>query len=827
MKKKSIKTKLSQAVFLVSLVCMIMLTAGGYIIARNIVVEQTVLKDSRLTAYYSSVISQWFERYKSIIAIAGDDMRKMSNRDSINTIIDAKSNQFKLLNTYIGYSDDTYRFATGDAPVADTWRPTQRPWYHEAMKAGGSITITEPYKDSGTDMTIISFVQYLGKINNLDAVFSIDVDINEVLSVVSSIKIDDKYGYAFLLDDKGNIVSHPSKDYQPSGDTLVNVSNIEYYSDLMSLPDDGSKIIKDYNGVKSYLFMSKIGTSNWSLVLSAPVSSVISPVYIIPFYLGILLIILCVIFAAFIEVIVERIIIKPINELVGVTKRLAVGDDDIALQANSSDEIGELTHSLAEVVAANKEQSDVLEKISAGDFSAQISLRCEHDNMNKSLKKMADTQKAYVQSISNAMNRIASGDFKTKISTKYEGDFVPIKVAIDETQSKLNTYISDTIRVLNHMSNGILTEKITMNYVGDFSLLKDSINAMLEDQLSYVSNISKTMLRIQNGDLSASIDIEFLGDFASIKTSINKTVEYLRMYISELKNCLSHIADGDLTTAIKTEFLGDFSALKESTQHITRSLSNTLNQINNVADEVASGTDQMHSAITNVAQGASKQSESIASLKQNTDQMTQQIGKNFENTKGALTLNNNAMLEVDKGNQKMRDMITAMGKISETSNQISNIIKTINDIAFQTNLLALNAAVEAARAGEAGKGFSVVAEEVRNLANRSAVAAKDVESLIETSLTAVNNGDKIARETAETLLHMVDDAKKTNTSILNINEITQKQVSEISDINTELDSIQLIVHSNTAAAEQSAAASEELSAQAQNLKQLVNNFKTI
>ena len=201
------------------------------------------------------------------------------------------------------------------------------------------------------------------------------------------------------------------------------------------------------------------------------------------------------------------------------------------------------------------------------------------------------------------------------------------------------------------------------------------------------------------------------------------------------------------------------------------------------------------------------------------------MNQNAENARQVNDTAGSVSTKMNVSNEKMQQMMQAMGDISNCSSEIGKIIKTIEDIAFQTNILALNAAVEAARAGSAGKGFAVVADEVRSLASKSAEASKDTAALIENSLKAVENGTQIADETAQSLVLAVNDVNEMTGIIGQISEASSNQADAISQIMMGIDQISSVVQTNSATAEESAAASQEMSSQSQLMKSLVEKFK--
>lgn len=343
-----------------------------------------------------------------------------------------------------------------------------------------------------------------------------------------------------------------------------------------------------------------------------------------------------------------------------------------------------------------------------------------------------------------------------------------------------------------------------------------------------IKEIDHVAKQIASGNLDESIQYKSKDELGVLAVNFNATVTRLREYINyidEISVVLNQVADGNLDFSLKYDYAGEFSKVKTSLLHISDSLNDTMTQINNSADQVSSGADQVSSGAQALSQGATEQASSVEELAATINEISGQVKNNAASAMKASGQIDEVGKKVIESNEQMTEMTKAMDEISDSSKEIGKIIKAIEDIAFQTNILALNAAVEAARAGDAGKGFAVVADEVRNLASKSSEASKSTAALIANSLTAVENGTKIAKETAESLVAVVDGTKEATVGINAIAQASNEQASSIAQVTQGVDQISSVVQTNSATAEQSAAASEELSSQANVLKDLVSRFK--
>ncbi len=336
---------------------------------------------------------------------------------------------------------------------------------------------------------------------------------------------------------------------------------------------------------------------------------------------------------------------------------------------------------------------------------------------------------------------------------------------------------------------------------------------------------------LEQGNLGLSMSQDIMADIHSddeigiLAQSFDKTISRLKNYIGEISSTLESVASGDLTLQISQEYVGDFAVIRTSLNNILQNLNRTMSQIVSSSECVSGGASQMSSASQGLSQGAVEQTGAVEGLEQTMEEVVGRIRKTADNAGHAQKQAGDMGQHLADSNQKMQEMMAAMEKINDSSKEIGKIIKAIEDIAFQTNILALNASVEAARAGAAGKGFAVVSEEVRDLAGKTAEASKSTAALIERSITAVQEGTRIAGATAKQLEGAVAEAQRIVGTINNIAADARTQADAMGQIEGQISQISSVTQTNSATAQESSATSEELSAQAGLLRELVKTFR--
>jgi methyl-accepting chemotaxis protein len=329
-----------------------------------------------------------------------------------------------------------------------------------------------------------------------------------------------------------------------------------------------------------------------------------------------------------------------------------------------------------------------------------------------------------------------------------------------------------------------------------------------------------------NGDFTKRIELVGKeGFFKQLAEGINRLMQVSSVGLNEVVRVLGALAKGDLTETITNEYAGTFGQLKDDSNETVAKLTEIVRQLRDATESINTAAKEIASGNTDLSQRTEEQASSLEETASSMEELTSTVKQNAENAKQANQLAIGASDVAVKGGAVVSQVVDTMSSINESSKKIVDIISVIDGIAFQTNILALNAAVEAARAGEQGRGFAVVATEVRNLAQRSAAAAKEIKTLIGDSVEKVGTGTKLVDEAGKTMEEIVNSVKRVTDIMSEITAASQEQSAGIEQVNQAITQMDEVTQQNAALVEEAAAAAESLEEQAQNLAGAVSVFK--
>jgi methyl-accepting chemotaxis protein len=340
------------------------------------------------------------------------------------------------------------------------------------------------------------------------------------------------------------------------------------------------------------------------------------------------------------------------------------------------------------------------------------------------------------------------------------------------------------------------------------------------------AEVEKLIKAAAEGQLSERIKTEmFTGAQKELTASFNQLLDAVTQPLHEAQGVLNALAANDLTKSMTGSYRGEFERMKNSLNIALANLSETIVTVRGVVEGVSSGAEEITKGNEDLSQRTSEQAGSLEETSASMEEMTSTVKQNADNAKQANQLAIAARETADKGGAVTKKAVDAMGEINKSSKKIADIITVIDEIAFQTNLLALNAAVEAARAGEHGRGFAVVAAEVRNLAQRSASAAKEIKGLINESIQRVTDGSELVHQSGKTLEEIVTSVKRVTDIIAEITAASQEQASGIDQVNKAIMEMDGTTQQNAALVEETTSASQSMQEQAKELMRQVEVFK--
>jgi len=483
-------------------------------------------------------------------------------------------------------------------------------------------------------------------------------------------------------------------------------------------------------------------------------------------------------------------------------------------------EMAVLNELIAQVssMAANHHKGDIEAQIDTARFEGA------HKVVAQGINEMTGDYVKHITDLGAVLKNFSDGDFNTSY-TPLPGKKAFLNKAVENLRKNLKD-IEDEIETLSHTAvKGHLNIRANPDkFDGDWKLLLIGLNSVMDAIITPINEASDVLHAMAKGDLSVTVKGDYEGDFKLIKESINSMQTAISSYITEISEVLSKMSDKNMDISIDRHYIGDFSVIKNSLNMIIQTFNAILFEFDSTATLVLSDAKRISNISEDLSQGAIIQAKTYAELNEVIGKVEASSVKNAEAAQRTNELAQSAKSTADKETLTMQHTLKAMEDISKASNNISQVIKVIEDIAFQTNLLALNASVEAARAGVHGRGFSVVAEEVRNLAAKSKAAAGETANLIEESVKTASEGASLTEKTAEGLAQMTEQISQISNNVNGIVEDSRTQIDSISHISQGISQLDDVTQSNTTLSQEGINSANELSNQAEALKGTIGGF---
>ena len=382
-------------------------------------------------------------------------------------------------------------------------------------------------------------------------------------------------------------------------------------------------------------------------------------------------------------------------------------------------------------------------------------------------------------------------------------------------------------RVVTGVIGGDLSARVKEEGTATQVIIAKGLNTLVSSVAQIVTEVDRLVGAANDGDLSGRIDFAGKDGLSrAVGSGINTLVEGVAGVVDEMQRMVEAANEGDLSQRIPTEGRGGLvRRVGSAINSLIENMSGVISQVKDAASEVHRGADEISQGNTNLSQRTEEQASSLEETASSMEEMTSTVKQNADNAGQANQLAVAARDQAEKGGAVVAKAVRAMSDINDSSKRIADIIGVIDEIAFQTNLLALNAAVEAARAGEQGRGFAVVATEVRNLAGRSATAAKEIKGLIQDSVKKVDEGSMLVTQSGATLEQIVSAVKKVTDIVAEIAAASQEQSAGIEQVNKAVMQLDELTQQNAALVEEASAASQSMADQARGLNETMARYR--
>ncbi len=471
---------------------------------------------------------------------------------------------------------------------------------------------------------------------------------------------------------------------------------------------------------------------------------------------------------------------------------------------------------------------EIANAIAAGDLHGEIRVKAgDTSSVLHAMEQMQHNLREIVAEIQDIVQGAVQGDFSRKMPLEGKAGYSKtLAELLNRLSNVTEDGLKDISRVAQAVADGDLSQKITQDYPGLFGQTAQGINGTVKALNDIVTEIQFIALSAGQGDFSAKLDLTGKAGYNRVLSALlNQLSDVTEAGLRDIIRVSNALAAGDLTQSITKDYPGLFGLTKDGINATVESLKKLVDEIKTAVENINTGSTEIAMGNSDLSQRTEEQASSLEETAASMEELTSTVKQNAENAKQANQLAVNSSGVAVKGGKVFAQVVETMSSINESSRKIVDIISVIDGIAFQTNILALNAAVEAARAGEQGRGFAVVASEVRNLAQRSAAAAKEIKALIGDSVEEVESGSRLVGEAGQAMDEIVTSIKRVTDIMAEISAASLEQSSGIEHVNQAITQMDEVTQQNAALVEEAAAAAESLEEQANNLADAVAVFK--
>ncbi|HSH72209.1 MAG TPA: methyl-accepting chemotaxis protein [Methylophilaceae bacterium] len=527
-------------------------------------------------------------------------------------------------------------------------------------------------------------------------------------------------------------------------------------------------------------------------------------------------------------------VVGPLNVAANYVDRISKGDLPTKITDSYNGDFNDIKNNLNTCIDAVSNMVAEAKSLEKAAVEGRLAVRADASKYQGDFRKVVEGVNNCLDAVINPLNvaakyvdDISRGAIPAKITDSYNGDFNTIKTNLNACIDAVNALVADANMLSQAANVGTLTSRADASkHQGDYRKIIEGVNGTLDSVIGPLNVAAQYVDDISKGNIPAKITDDYMGEFNIIKNNLNTCIDAVNRLVSDALMLADAATEGRVTVRANSELHhGEFRKIVEGVNATLETIVKPIIVVKQSAETINTAAKEIAQGNTDLSQRTEEQASSLEETASSMEELASTVKQNADNAKQASQLAMSASGIAIKGGEVVAEVVATMTAISDSAHKIEEIISVIDGIAFQTNILALNAAVEAARAGEQGRGFAVVAGEVRNLAQRSASAAKEIKELINDSVDKTTAGTTLVENAGKTMDEVVNSVKRVSDIIAEIAAASVEQSSGIDQVNSAITQMDEVTQQNAALVEQAAAAAESLMDQVEELNAAVSVFK--